>query len=216
MSFSSNLNHYGMVHVASVSDVLLDTSFTPPCQRMGAMVAFRSFQDFTRCVLLLLAPLDCRTDKQNVFLCFNYVCLHQEHKRRVELLLRLSSDESNLPRGRESCPVWRRGQQGERERPLPPVLNDFGLTDVTFCLWYLDKKGEKNGCMNAKGFFPSWISLLSSWVTNSAVPLFADFYDQFNQWILTVTDCRFTVLPFRRWCILEKTVVFGLVIHGSR
>uniref|UniRef100_A0A8C4HHW9 acetyl-CoA carboxylase n=1 Tax=Dicentrarchus labrax TaxID=13489 RepID=A0A8C4HHW9_DICLA len=48
MSFSSNLNHYGMVHVASVSDVLLDTSFTPPCQRMGAMVAFRSFQEFTR------------------------------------------------------------------------------------------------------------------------------------------------------------------------
>ncbi|KPP69579.1 acetyl-CoA carboxylase 1-like [Scleropages formosus] len=48
MSFSSNLNHYGMAHVASVSDVLLDTSFTPPCQRMGAMVSFRSFQDFTR------------------------------------------------------------------------------------------------------------------------------------------------------------------------
>ncbi|TRY89187.1 hypothetical protein DNTS_003788, partial [Danionella cerebrum] len=48
MSFSSNLNHYGMVHVASVSDVLLDTSFTPPCQRMGAMVSFRSFHDFTR------------------------------------------------------------------------------------------------------------------------------------------------------------------------
>ncbi|XP_047665598.1 acetyl-CoA carboxylase 1 isoform X3 [Tachysurus fulvidraco] len=48
MSFASNLNHYGMVHVASVSDVLLDTSFTPPCQRMGAMVSFRSFQEFTR------------------------------------------------------------------------------------------------------------------------------------------------------------------------
>ncbi|XP_063807912.1 acetyl-CoA carboxylase 1 [Pseudophryne corroboree] len=48
MSFSSNLNHYGMVHVASVSDVLLDTSFTPPCQRMGGMVAFRTFADFVR------------------------------------------------------------------------------------------------------------------------------------------------------------------------
>ncbi|CAB1352795.1 unnamed protein product, partial [Coregonus sp. 'balchen'] len=48
MTFSSNLNHYGMVHVGSVSDVLLDTSFTPPCQRMGAMVSFRSFQEFTR------------------------------------------------------------------------------------------------------------------------------------------------------------------------
>ncbi|XP_019714440.1 acetyl-CoA carboxylase 1 isoform X1 [Hippocampus comes] len=48
MSFSSNLNHYGMVHMASVSDVLLDTSFTPPCQRMGAMVSFRSFQEFTK------------------------------------------------------------------------------------------------------------------------------------------------------------------------
>lgn len=52
MSFSSNLNHYGMVHMASVSDVLLDTSFTPPCQRMGAMVAFRSFQEFTKSVLV--------------------------------------------------------------------------------------------------------------------------------------------------------------------
>ncbi|XP_037603973.1 acetyl-CoA carboxylase 1 isoform X5 [Sebastes umbrosus] len=48
MSFSSNLNHYGMLHMNSVNDVLLDTSFTPPCQRMGAMVAFRSFQEFTR------------------------------------------------------------------------------------------------------------------------------------------------------------------------
>ncbi|KAG7265279.1 hypothetical protein CRUP_008184 [Coryphaenoides rupestris] len=48
MSFSSNLNHYGMVHMASVNDVLLDTSFTPPCQRMGAMVSFRSFQEFTK------------------------------------------------------------------------------------------------------------------------------------------------------------------------
>ena len=45
MSFSSNLNHYGVV---SVTDVLLDTSFTPPCQRMGAMVSFRSFQEFCR------------------------------------------------------------------------------------------------------------------------------------------------------------------------
>uniref|UniRef100_A0A4W5QXT1 acetyl-CoA carboxylase n=1 Tax=Hucho hucho TaxID=62062 RepID=A0A4W5QXT1_9TELE len=35
-------------HPNSMSDVLLDTSFTPPCQRMGAMVSFRSFQEFTR------------------------------------------------------------------------------------------------------------------------------------------------------------------------
>ncbi|NXP82489.1 ACAC carboxylase, partial [Ramphastos sulfuratus] len=48
MSFSSNLNHYGMVQVASVSDVLLDSSFTPPCQRMGGMVSFRTFDDFVR------------------------------------------------------------------------------------------------------------------------------------------------------------------------
>uniref|UniRef100_A0A8C2FBT8 acetyl-CoA carboxylase n=1 Tax=Cyprinus carpio TaxID=7962 RepID=A0A8C2FBT8_CYPCA len=33
-------------------DVLLDTSFTPPCQRMGAMVSFRSFQEFTRLFIL--------------------------------------------------------------------------------------------------------------------------------------------------------------------
>ncbi|KAF3841380.1 hypothetical protein F7725_007242 [Dissostichus mawsoni] len=50
MSFSSNLNHYGMVHVGSVSDVLLDTSFTPPCQRMGAMEHKR------RVELLLRSP----------------------------------------------------------------------------------------------------------------------------------------------------------------
>ncbi|ELW61752.1 Acetyl-CoA carboxylase 1 [Tupaia chinensis] len=48
MSFSSNLNHYGMTHVANVSDVLLDNSFTPPCQRMGGMVSFRTFEDFVR------------------------------------------------------------------------------------------------------------------------------------------------------------------------
>uniref|UniRef100_A0A4W3J4A2 Acetyl-CoA carboxylase 1-like n=1 Tax=Callorhinchus milii TaxID=7868 RepID=A0A4W3J4A2_CALMI len=29
-------------------DVLLDTAFTPPCQRMGAMVSFRTFEDFVR------------------------------------------------------------------------------------------------------------------------------------------------------------------------
>uniref|UniRef100_A0A8C7N4E1 acetyl-CoA carboxylase n=1 Tax=Oncorhynchus kisutch TaxID=8019 RepID=A0A8C7N4E1_ONCKI len=43
---TSHPNRY--VHTHTVSDVLLDTSFTPPCQRMGAMVSFRSFQEFTR------------------------------------------------------------------------------------------------------------------------------------------------------------------------
>uniref|UniRef100_A0A8C4UWW1 acetyl-CoA carboxylase n=1 Tax=Falco tinnunculus TaxID=100819 RepID=A0A8C4UWW1_FALTI len=33
-----------------VSDVLLDNSFTPPCQRMGGMVSFRTFEDFVRYV----------------------------------------------------------------------------------------------------------------------------------------------------------------------
>uniref|UniRef100_A0A8C9FBM1 acetyl-CoA carboxylase n=1 Tax=Pavo cristatus TaxID=9049 RepID=A0A8C9FBM1_PAVCR len=33
---------------SSVSDVLLDNSFTPPCQRMGGMVSFRTFEDFVR------------------------------------------------------------------------------------------------------------------------------------------------------------------------
>uniref|UniRef100_A0A8C0HAB3 acetyl-CoA carboxylase n=1 Tax=Chelonoidis abingdonii TaxID=106734 RepID=A0A8C0HAB3_CHEAB len=33
---------------ASVSDVLLDSSFTPPCQRMGGMVSFRTFEEFIR------------------------------------------------------------------------------------------------------------------------------------------------------------------------
>lgn len=121
MSFSSNLNHYGMVHVASVSDVLLDTSFTPPCQRMGAMVAFRSFQEFTRWDLLLVGP----TWKNVIGYRFTDTCLQQEHKWCAELLLRLSSSESNLSRGRESCPVWRRGQQGKKKRPLQPLFNDL-------------------------------------------------------------------------------------------
>uniref|UniRef100_A0A803VTR9 acetyl-CoA carboxylase n=1 Tax=Ficedula albicollis TaxID=59894 RepID=A0A803VTR9_FICAL len=34
--------------VPCVSDVLLDNSFTPPCQRMGGMVSFRTFEDFVR------------------------------------------------------------------------------------------------------------------------------------------------------------------------
>nr|XP_061801537.1 acetyl-CoA carboxylase 1-like isoform X7 [Nerophis lumbriciformis] len=59
MSFSSNLNHYGMVHMASVNDVLLDTAFTPPCQRMGAMVSFRTFQEFTKNITDVLS---CFTD----------------------------------------------------------------------------------------------------------------------------------------------------------
>uniref|UniRef100_A0A8D2N636 acetyl-CoA carboxylase n=1 Tax=Zonotrichia albicollis TaxID=44394 RepID=A0A8D2N636_ZONAL len=38
-------------HPNSVSDVLLDNSFTPPCQRMGGMVSFRTFEDFVRWVI---------------------------------------------------------------------------------------------------------------------------------------------------------------------
>uniref|UniRef100_A0A8C0BI87 acetyl-CoA carboxylase n=1 Tax=Buteo japonicus TaxID=224669 RepID=A0A8C0BI87_9AVES len=38
------------VFILTVSDVLLDNSFTPPCQRMGGMVSFRTFEDFVRYV----------------------------------------------------------------------------------------------------------------------------------------------------------------------
>uniref|UniRef100_A0A8C0FUY7 acetyl-CoA carboxylase n=1 Tax=Bubo bubo TaxID=30461 RepID=A0A8C0FUY7_BUBBB len=38
------------VFIPPVSDVLLDNSFTPPCQRMGGMVSFRTFEDFVRYV----------------------------------------------------------------------------------------------------------------------------------------------------------------------
>lgn len=76
-----------MVHAASVSDVLLDTSFTPPCQRMGAMVAFRSFQEFTRWVppiesLYLIKKMP---QEEQVI---DGICglLFQEHNRCVELL----------------------------------------------------------------------------------------------------------------------------------
>uniref|UniRef100_A0A8C7KBZ9 acetyl-CoA carboxylase n=1 Tax=Oncorhynchus kisutch TaxID=8019 RepID=A0A8C7KBZ9_ONCKI len=50
---TSHPNRY--VHTHTVSDVLLDTSFTPPCQRMGAMVSFRSFQEFTRFACMCLS-----------------------------------------------------------------------------------------------------------------------------------------------------------------
>ncbi|XP_032823616.2 acetyl-CoA carboxylase 1 isoform X2 [Petromyzon marinus] len=48
MSFPSNLHHAGLTRAVSVTEVLLDNTFTPPCQRMGAMVAFHSFEDFVR------------------------------------------------------------------------------------------------------------------------------------------------------------------------
>uniref|UniRef100_A0A8C3N498 acetyl-CoA carboxylase n=1 Tax=Geospiza parvula TaxID=87175 RepID=A0A8C3N498_GEOPR len=35
-------------HPNRSDDVLLDNSFTPPCQRMGGMVSFRTFEDFVR------------------------------------------------------------------------------------------------------------------------------------------------------------------------
>lgn len=137
MSFSSNLNHYGMVHVASVSDVLLDTSFTPPCQRMGAMVAFRSFQEFTRWDLLLSAHIVGWTEQQKGC-CFTCTCLPQKHKWCVELLLWLSSSESNLSRGRQSCPVRRRGQQGEKNDLMRPIFcfaSDTGIEEKENEAW---------------------------------------------------------------------------------
>lgn len=59
----------------------------------------------------------------DVYITIGINCLFpplQEHKRRVELLLRLSSDKSDLPRGRKPRPVRRRGQQGEHV-PKPVI-----------------------------------------------------------------------------------------------
>lgn len=144
MSFSSNLNHYGMVHVASVSDVLLDTSFTPPCQRMGAMVAFRSFQEFTRWDPLLLGLTAGWNDVQKC--CITCTCLPQEHKWCVELLLWLTSSESNLPRGGESCPVWRRGQQGEKKRPKIQFCLYFHLESICFFISHKQCQAADTHC----------------------------------------------------------------------
>lgn len=144
MSFSSNLNHYGMVHVASVSDVLLDTSFTPPCQRMGAMVAFRSFQEFTRWGLLLLVPLDCRTDKKNG-MCYFFVFWFPT--RNINDVLSCFSDSPppspTFPEGGNPVLYGEEDNKVRGKDLCPPAFNDFGLTDVIFCRWYLDKKRGK-------------------------------------------------------------------------
>lgn len=201
MSFSSNLNHYGMVHVASVSDVLLDTSFTPPCQRMGAMVAFRSFQDFTRCVLLLLAPLDCRTDKQNG-MCF-FVLMMFVFTRNIKDVLSCFSDspptsptfpeggnpvlygeEDNKVRGKDLCHLfW--------------MTSDWQM--LPFASYTEIKKG-KTWMHECKRF----LSILNQFAIFMTHQLCRANVSWFNQWILTLTDSRFTVLLFRRWCILEK------------
>uniref|UniRef100_A0A8B9SCJ5 acetyl-CoA carboxylase n=1 Tax=Apteryx owenii TaxID=8824 RepID=A0A8B9SCJ5_APTOW len=61
-------------HVFSVSDVLLDNSFTPPCQRMGGMVSFRTFEDFVRyvgksdyCLLHCQLPRWAQTELDKIF-----------------------------------------------------------------------------------------------------------------------------------------------------
>lgn len=41
--------------------------------------------------------------------------------------------------------------------------------------------------MNVKGFFPSWISLLSSWLTNSAVPMLADSINGYSLLLIVVS-----------------------------
>ncbi|XP_063060931.1 acetyl-CoA carboxylase-like isoform X2 [Engraulis encrasicolus] len=49
-------NQYGLLPVASMSDLVLE-SFRPPCQRRGAMVAFGSFQDFNRNIKEVLSSV---------------------------------------------------------------------------------------------------------------------------------------------------------------
>uniref|UniRef100_A0A8C5HRX9 acetyl-CoA carboxylase n=1 Tax=Gouania willdenowi TaxID=441366 RepID=A0A8C5HRX9_GOUWI len=86
MSFSSNLNHYGMVHVASVSDVLLDTSFTPPCQRMGAMVAFSSFQEFSKSSLCYPEAITDLNAFKYVILIWVYVVIQSIQDEPIHIL----------------------------------------------------------------------------------------------------------------------------------
>uniref|UniRef100_A0A670K269 acetyl-CoA carboxylase n=1 Tax=Podarcis muralis TaxID=64176 RepID=A0A670K269_PODMU len=47
-SHPNRLDPLSITNTDCVSDVLLDNSFTPPCQRMGGMVSFRTFEDFVR------------------------------------------------------------------------------------------------------------------------------------------------------------------------
>uniref|UniRef100_A0A8C7UBM4 acetyl-CoA carboxylase n=1 Tax=Oncorhynchus mykiss TaxID=8022 RepID=A0A8C7UBM4_ONCMY len=74
---TSHPNRYVHTHTHThrrcVSDVLLDTSFTPPCQRMGAMVSFRSFQEGTRPISRVPIILVVTTFSLN---CMTEVCLH--------------------------------------------------------------------------------------------------------------------------------------------
>uniref|UniRef100_A0A096M0T2 acetyl-CoA carboxylase n=1 Tax=Poecilia formosa TaxID=48698 RepID=A0A096M0T2_POEFO len=43
-----NLDSAGFIHVKQSSELLMDGALSPPCQRMGAMVAFQCFDDFKR------------------------------------------------------------------------------------------------------------------------------------------------------------------------
>lgn len=45
------------------SELFLDGALSPPCQRMGAMVAFQCFDDFKRSVLTFFYLLQRSVDK---------------------------------------------------------------------------------------------------------------------------------------------------------
>uniref|UniRef100_A0A8C6Y7J4 acetyl-CoA carboxylase n=1 Tax=Naja naja TaxID=35670 RepID=A0A8C6Y7J4_NAJNA len=69
-------SHPNRLDFKIVSDVLLDNSFTPPCQRMGGMVSFRTFEDFVRArdepihILNVAIKTDCDIDDEGLAAMF--------------------------------------------------------------------------------------------------------------------------------------------------
>uniref|UniRef100_A0A8C5FHV9 acetyl-CoA carboxylase n=1 Tax=Gadus morhua TaxID=8049 RepID=A0A8C5FHV9_GADMO len=90
------LNRYSKllpIPASLVSDVLLDNSFTPPCQRMGAMVAFRSFQEFTKSVQVNPNP-GRLLGQPNItaYVCASALCIVDEPIHILNVAIKTDSD----------------------------------------------------------------------------------------------------------------------------
>uniref|UniRef100_A0A8C4R7C5 CoA carboxyltransferase N-terminal domain-containing protein n=1 Tax=Eptatretus burgeri TaxID=7764 RepID=A0A8C4R7C5_EPTBU len=86
MTNVSQAHCVGMVHSGSDQEILIHNAYSPPCQRMGAMVAFETFEEFSRNFEELLKCFsDSSLECSNVFSDSSQLSLYDEDDNKSSL-----------------------------------------------------------------------------------------------------------------------------------